>query len=419
MTRDTSRNLTPREAANAILRKVEPLTSESLSLLDALGRVCAVTVTSPIDIPAWDNSAMDGYAARSEDLRDREGVALRLVETIAAGQFPTCTIDAGQCARIFTGAPVPQGADSVIRQEDASVLSDGTVRIDALRDVGRNVRPRGEDITRGTAVCEHREEIGPAQIAVLAAIAGRTVQAYRVPTVAIIGSGDEIVDLDQRDAILDGRKIASSNSYAMAAMARAAGAVPLDMGIARDDPREVRERLEQASTADMIVTSGGMSVGEHDHLRTLLQDAGSDMQFWRLKSRPGAPVGFGIINGTPWLGLPGNPVSTMVTFELFVRPALRKMMGHQALFRRPTSVRLGEPISTPARLTHFLRVRLTDEAGTPVAHLTGPQGSGIASSMAKADALLIVPEDVSEGAPGEAFQAMRLNEAVHVMEVPF
>jgi molybdopterin molybdotransferase len=411
--------LTPREAANAILRRVRPLTPEILPLLDALGRVCAKTVTSPIDIPAWDNSAMDGYAARSDDLRERQEVALHVVETITAGQFPTCTIGAGQCARIFTGAPVPHGADTVIRQEDISVLPDGTIRIDALRDVGKNVRPRGEDITRGATVCELGREVGPAQIAVLAAIAARIVEVYRVPTVAIMGSGDEIVDLDQRDAILDGRKIASSNSYAMAAMARAVGAVPRDLGIARDDPREVRERLEQASTADMIVTSGGMSVGEHDHLRKLLQDAGSDMQFWRLKSRPGAPVGFGIINGTPWLGLPGNPVSTMVTFELFVRPALRKMMGHEALFRRPTSVRLGEPISTPARLTHFLRVCLTDEAGMPVAHLTGPQGSGIASSMAKADALLIVPEHVSEASAGEVFQAMRLNEAVHVTEVPF
>jgi molybdopterin molybdotransferase len=362
---------------------------------------------------------MDGYAARSEDLNTDHATALHIVESIPAGGFPTRTLRSGECARIFTGAPLPDGADCVIRQEDATVLDNGVVRLESFRDRGQNVRKRGEDITRGSEVFAAGTEIGPPHIAVLASLAMGQVSVHRAPRVAILASGDEIVDLDERDAILAGRKIASSNTYAMVSMVLAAGAVPLNLGIAKDDPDDLRKRLRLAADADMLVTSGGMSVGEHDHLRVLLEDAATHMRFWRLKSRPGAPVGFGLLGGTPWIGLPGNPVSTMVTFELFVRPALRKMMGQQNVFRRTIAVRLGEPLSTPAPLTHFLRVRLEEQDEVPVAFLTGPQGSGLATSMAMADALLVVPQEVSAVSTGETLRAMRLGESVHVDEAPY
>jgi molybdopterin molybdotransferase len=410
--------LTPREAVGEILTAVGVLDAETVPLQAALGRVLAVPVVAPFDLPRWDNAAMDGYAVRGADL-PVSGTTLAVVEEIAAGRFPARELGPGECARIFTGAPIPEGADGVIRQEDATRLDARTVRIEDLRDVDRNVRRRGEDVEDGTRVLEPGAELGPAQIGVLAALACADVGVHRRPRVAILGTGDEIATLEERDTILAGRKIASSNNYTMSAMALQAGAEVVDLGIARDDPAALRERLDLAAGADLIVTSGGMSVGEHDYLRALLQDAGGALLFWRIRMRPGAPVGFGRYGGVPWIGLPGNPVSTMVTFELFVRPAIRKLLGHGRLFRRATPVRLAEPVSTNASLQHFLRVTLTPETGALSARLTGPQGSGILSSMARADALLIVPENRDEIAEGETLQAIRLDESVHVPEAPY
>ena len=413
------KRLSAAEAARAILAEVEPLPAHSALLSEALGQVLAGKVISPLDIPPWDNSAMDGYALRSGDLRKDGETVLDVVEEIAAGAFPLRTIGKGQCARIFTGAPVPEGADCVIRQEDTAVLKDGRVRITGSRDAGRNVRRRGEDIERGAVVFEPGTEVSPSRIGVLASMAMAHVEVHRRPTVAILSTGDEIADLDEREAILTGRKIASSNSYAMRAALEQAGGVLLDLGIARDDPDDLERRLDRATDADLLVTSGGMSVGEHDHLRKMLELRGGDMKFWRLRMRPGAPVGFGLLGGVPWIGLPGNPVSTMVTFELFVRPAIRRLLGHTKPFRRAVSVRVEEALKTPAPLMHFLRVQVSETSGVLSARLTGPQGSGMLSSMASADALLVVPEDVNEVAPGETLQAILLGESVHVEEAPY
>jgi molybdopterin molybdotransferase len=410
--------LTPEQAAREILSAVGVLDAESVPLPAALGRVLAAPVVAPFDLPRWDNAAMDGYAVRSEDL-PVAGTTLAVVEEIAAGRFPERALGPDECARIFTGAPIPRGADGVIRQEDATRLDARTVRIEDLRDAGRNVRRRGEDIAEGARVLEPGAELGPAQIGVLASLACAAVEVHRRPRVAILGTGDEIATLDERDEIIAGTKIASSNSYTMAAMAAQAGAEVVDLGIARDDPEALRERLALAADADLIVTSGGMSVGEHDYLRALLQGTDAALLFWRLRMRPGAPVGFGRYGGVPWIGLPGNPVSTMVTFELFVRPAIRKLLGHRRLFRRSTPVRLAEPVSTNAPLRHFLRVNVESEGGTLVARLTGPQGSGILSSMAKADALLVVPEDRQRVDAGETLPAILLDEPVHVTEPPY
>ncbi len=417
------RLLTPAEAARVILAQIRALPAERIALRDALDRVLAEDVTSPLDIPPWDNSAMDGYAARSADLRTAGGegraVVLRVIETIPAGGFPTKTLGAGECARIFTGAPVPAGADGVIRQEDTTPLGPDRVRIDDVRDAGRNVRRRGEDLRTGAMVVPQGTPLGPAQIGVLAAVAARDVAVHRRPTVAILASGDEIADLDDRDAIVSGRKIASSNTYTIRAMAARAGAEVLDLGIAPDDPRAIRERLARAGGADLLVTSAGMSVGEHDYFRTVLEELGSQLDFWRLRMRPGAPVGFGRLGDLPWIGLPGNPVSTMVTFELFVRPAIRRLGGHTRPFRRTVPVTVAEPITLGPTLQHFLRVHVTAEGDTLTARLTGPQGSGILSSMVKADALLIVPEDRSTVQLGERLPAIFLDESVHVEDVPF
>jgi molybdopterin molybdotransferase len=412
--------LTPGEAARAILAEIDTLPVECIPLTDALGRVLVSGIQSPINLPHWDNSAMDGYAVRSADLTAGDGpVELTVVEEIPAGAFPTKGIGPGECARIFTGAPVPKGADTVVRQEDTTRLADDRIRVDDARDVQRNVRLRGEDIARGTTVLERATPLGASEIGVLASVAATEVYVYRRPRIAIIATGDEIAELDEREDILSGKKIASSNTYTVYANVRLAGAEPINLGVARDDPEDIRRRVGRASTADLLVTSGAVSVGEHDYLRQVLDSQGLDLKFWRIRMRPGAPVGFGFVRGLPWIGLPGNPVSTMVTFELFVRPAIRKMFGHPRPFRATTPVRLGEPVRAPGDLQHFLRVRLQPENGVLVAYLTGPQGSGILTSMVKADALLIVPEDRVEAEPGEMLDAILFGESRHVEEPPF
>jgi molybdopterin molybdotransferase len=245
------------------------------------------------------------------------------------------------------------------------------------------------------------------------------VTVHRTPVVAILGSGDEIADLDEREAILAGRKIASSNSYTLDAAIRAAGAVPRDLGIARDDPDDLRRRLEAAAGADLLVTTAGISVGEHDHVRTVFEAMGGRLGFWRIRMRPGAPVGFGMLGAIPWIGLPGNPVSALVTFELFVRPAIRRLQGHALPFRRAVTVEVAEPLHYPPRLTHFLRAVVTDEGGRLRARLTGPQGSGILTSMASANGLLILPAERDDVAPGEELRALMLDDPVCVGEPPF
>jgi len=310
----------------------------------------------------------------------------------------------------MTGAPIPSGADSVVRVED----TDGgleRVTIRDARDSRRNIRPRGEDLKSGDTVLPAGTPVGAAQIGVLSSVGAASVDVYRRPRVAYLGSGDELVDLDRFDEALAGRKIVSSNNYTIHALIRAAGGVPVNLGIAADRRDALREKFEQAAGCDAIVTTAGISVGEFDYVREVLTGLGAEMMFWKVRMRPGAPVGFGLLDGTPWIGLPGNPVSTMVTFELFVRPAIRRMLGYERLFRRPFPVVLEEPVTTTARLTHFLRaiVRTRDD-GTAVARLTGPQGSGILTSMSLANALLVVPEDQARTEAGQTLNALVLTD---------
>ena len=408
------------EAVARILADVPRGPVERVALADSLGRVLATAATSPVTLPAWDNSAMDGYAVHAADVERASAdapVTLPVLETIAAGGFPSRPLPSGSAMRIMTGAPLPEGADTVVRVED----TDGgaqRVAVRNARDVRKNIRRRGEDIQEGTRVLETGAPIHAAQLGVLASIGYAQVDVYARPRVAIMTSGDELVDLDRFDEVRSGRKIVSSNSYTLDALVRAAGGIPVVVGTARDDPADIRARLERAASYDLIVTSAGISVGEFDHLRKVLDEMGVDLKFWRVRMRPGAPLGFGVLRGKPWIGLPGNPVSTMVTFDLFVRPAIRKMLGHDRLFRRPVTVTLEEPVTIGAKLTHFLRATVRPgENGRMLARLTGPQGSGILTSMSRADALLIVPEDRARVEAGESVHAFLLTEDTQLATV--
>lgn len=396
---------------------IQPLSVERVALLDALGRVLATPIVSPLTLPAWDNSAMDGYALRASEVEGASAekpVSLTVLETVAAGAFPSRVVEAGTCTRIMTGAPLPEGVDTVIRLEDTD---GGTERVSIRsdRDAGRNVRHRGEDITTGTQVLARGQPIGAAQIGVLASVGASSVDVYRQPRVAFFGSGDEIVDLDRFSEALDGKKIVTSNSYTLHSLIRLNGGIPVNLGIARDDPADIRARIDRAAGCDLLITSAGISAGEFDYLRPVLAEAGVTLDVWKVRMRPGAPLGFGWLGKMPWIGLPGNPVSTMVTFELFVRPVLRRMLGHTRLFRRPLPVTLEEPVKIGAALTHFLRAIVSVRPdGTLGARLTGPQGSGILTSMSVANALLVIPQERPRIEAGEIVNAILLSDDAHL-----
>jgi molybdopterin molybdotransferase len=413
--------LSARDAALEILRHISRQPALRVPLDDALGAVLAEDVVSPLDIPPHTNSAMDGYAVRGDDVRgasEERPVRLTVVEEIAAGRRPQKTLAPGEAARIFTGAALPAGADSVIRQEDTD-YGKTVVSIIRDRDAGVNWRRAGEDIKRGEVALPGETELGPAELGVLASLAVAHPMVYRRPRVAILASGDEIVDLDQADQILAGKKIASSNTHSLVALVRQAGAEPVNLGIAGDSKESLLTHLEPARQCDLLVTTAGISVGEHDYLREVIEQMGGELKFWKVRMRPGAPVGFGMLGNLPWIGLPGNPVSTMVTFELFARPAIRRMAGQPLPFRRAVPVRMAEAVSLKPRLQHFLRAIVDEAPGGSLARLTGPQGSGILTSMVKANALLVIPEGQFETAAGSEQVAILRNDPGHTDTPPF
>jgi molybdopterin molybdotransferase len=368
-----------------------------------------------VTMPPWSNSSMDGYAVRSADITPvmkGERLTLRVVGTIAAGERAKQPLKRGQAMRIMTGAPVPDGADSVIRKED----TDGgaqKVEIREARDVWKNIRQAGEDYQRGDLLARRGTPVRPALIGVLASTGVGTLKVFRRPRIALISSGNELVDVDEFDEVVAGRRIVSSNSYTLDALTRVAGGVPVDLGIAADTKAALRKKLEAAGKCDLIITSAGVSVGDLDHTRDVFAALGGKQLFWKVKMRPGAPLAFGLLNGVPWIGVSGNPVSAMVSFELFVRPALRKMQGYNTLFRRTVTVTLEEEVKIGAKLTHFLRASVVrKEDGTLTARLTGLQSSGALTSMAKANALLIVPETSPTVAKGAQLKALLLDQSL-------
>ena len=409
------------DAATRIVAAVAPLPAVSLPLAESLGTVLAADVRSPITLPHWDNSAMDGYAVHGDDVAGASEAAPRalpVVGSVAAGAPVPRALARGEAMQIMTGAPMPPGADTVIRVEDTDAGTT-TVQVRKDRDVGKNIRRAGEDVRAGQVAVPAGTPIGAAQIGVLASIGASTVTVHRRPRVAILGSGDELVELDGFAEVLAGRRIVSSNRYTLEALVRLSGGEPISLGHAPDSLDAVRALLQRAVDAapDLIVTSAGVSVGEHDHTRTAIEAMGTALDFWRVRMRPGAPLGFGRVQGIPWIGLPGNPVSAMVTFELFVRPTIRRLLGHARVHRRPVPVVLDEPVSIGAKLTHFYRAVVAPAPdGHLHARLTGPQGSGILTSMSLANALLIVPEDASTVPAGETLQALLLGDDAALAE---
>lgn len=423
--------LTARDALERILATLRPLPPERVPLAEALGRVLAETVVSPVDQPPWTNSGMDGFACRAEDVAGAAPAAprlLRVIEDVPAGAFPSRPIGPGEAVRLMTGAPVPEGADTVVRLEDAEPHRGDVVAVLKDRDAGRNLRERGEDLRAGEAVLEPGRVLRPAEIGVLASVGRAEPAVTRRARVAILSNGDELVDLDAFDEVLAGRRIVTSNTYALAAAVRAAGGEPLVLGIARDNRASLREHLARAAGADALVTTAGASVGDHDLMKEVLEELGYHIDFWRVKVQPGSPFSFGRLDrgaagggpagdasggGTlPVFGLPGNPVSALVTFELFVRPALRRLHGRRDVYPATVRVRTAERIESRSGLLRFLRATLApDGAGGWRARLTGPQGSGILTSVARADALLVVPIDVSVVEPGTELLALPLRDA--------
>jgi molybdopterin molybdotransferase len=383
------------EAQTKILDRIRTLGPERVPLREAAGRVATEAVASAVDLPPWDNSAMDGYAVRASDVAP--GAELAVVLDLPAGSASGAALPDGAAARIMTGAPMPAGADAVVPVEDTTgPAGEGRfadvgqrVRLDARPEPGAHVRRRGEDVRRGAVVLEPGDEVRPARIALLATAGRAEIEVVRRPRVAIVSTGDELVDVD-RAGTPD--RIVNGNAHGLAAQIAAAGGVPHPLPIAPDEPAAIRAAIRAALAHDAVVTIGGVSVGPRDHVRDALGEAGVELVFWRVAIRPGGPMAFGVAaDGRPVFGLPGNPVSAHVTFELFARPALRRMAGNARCFRRPLRARLTEEVSTGPERAYDLRARLEADGDGWRATPVGAQGSAILSGLAEADGLAIVP----------------------------
>jgi len=380
--------LTVEQALQQILECARPLGTERVDVRAALGRVLAEPIVSRRVIPPWPNSSMDGYAVRAVDTAAAP-VTLPVVARIQAGAAPDHVLGPGQAMRIFTGAPMPQGGDAVIPQEDVEASND-RVRIARAVERGAYVRPRGEDVDAGDRVLEPGRPLGPAEIGLLATLGHSPALVYRRPRVAVLSTGNEIADLGVEPGP---GQIPNTNTYSLMAQVVEAGAEPLNLGVVEDRLEAIEARLRWAGPADVIISSAGVSVGEFDLVREALTRIGAELHLWKVNMRPGKPITFGSAADRLVFGLPGNPVSAMVTFELFVRPALLRLAGASQLFRPRVSARALDPIANPGQRRGYLRVTLSREGGEYGARLTGDQGSAILRSMVLADGLAVVPGD--------------------------
>ncbi len=381
--------LSVEEALERILATARVLEPERVGLLEAAGRVLAEEVAADRDIPPLNNSAMDGYAVRGADVAQAL-VRLRVMGEVAAGYVSEVTVEPGQAMRIMTGAPVPAGADTVVRFEDTRLTGDWVEVLEAY-STGKNIRQAGEDVRVGQIVLEPGKVLRPQAIGMLAAVGRVEAAVIRRPRVAILATGDEVVPPGQSPGP---GQIYDANSYTVAAQVQSFGGVPLLLGVARDEEALVREGMQEAlaQRADFIITSGGVSVGDFDLVKQVLAAEG-EMHFWSLNMKPGRPMAFGVVNGVPLLGLPGNPVAAMISTELFARPALLKMQGFADWSRPMVQARLSQPIVRKDGRRHYLRVRLRETDTGYEATLTGDQGSGILNSLVQADGLAIIPEE--------------------------
>lgn len=409
------------EALQRILSFVNVLGQEEVPILESLGQVLAEDVYSRINIPPLDNAAMDGYAIKSADTNGASASSphyLKVIDTVAAGSISRKEVKPGTAVRIMTGAPVPAGADCVVRFEDTDEPARGKAkapieRVGVLCECtkGVNIRRAGEDVTKGSLVLNAGTVMRPAEAGVLASLGRGTVKVIRRPVVAILATGNELVDINQP---LPPGKIYNSNTYSVAALVRRYGGVPKILGIALDTRDSLVASLRRGSDADMLITTGGVSAGDYDIVKDVLAMEG-EITFWTVRMKPGKPLAFGTLHDKaggrtiPQLGLPGNPVSSMVTFELFARPAILKMMGKKDFAKPTIEATLEEPMTNTDGRRVFTRA-IVEKRGTQYfARLTGPQGSGILTSMSIANGLAIVPEDKTEVKAGEKVRVMMLD----------
>jgi len=397
-----SKLLSVDDALEKILSTISSLSHETVSLTDALGRIIAEDIISGINLPPFDNSAMDGYAVRYDDTlnaSESTPVKLDVIMDIPAGTAPSNKLEAGQAARIMTGAPIPDGATGIVPVEettddwqkgDSPPLPEVVEILKPATD-GANIRRAGENIAIGGTVMTAGTHIRPAEIGMLAAVGRTEVKVVRQPKVVILTTGDELVDVDQP---LTPGKIRDTNSYTLAGLIKQVGGIPVRLPIASDSMESIRELYQTAidEQPDMLISSAGVSVGTADLVKVVMEELGN-IDFWRINIRPGKPLAFGEIQGIPFFGLPGNPVSAMVTFEVFVRPALAKMSGteHSPLTIRAT---LADDMKSDGRRT-YNRVTIEQNDNRYTAHTTGIQSSGALMSMVLADGLIIIPEDTT------------------------
>lgn len=405
------------EALKRILDFISPLGLEKVSILDALGRVIGEDIYAGRAIPPKDHSAMDGYALRSVDTRGaspENPVVLDLIEDIPAGTIPKMRIKAGQAARIMTGAPLPKGADAIVRMEDTRTEADGVFILTKASE-GQDIRRAGDDVRIGEKIISRGEIIRPAEVGMLASLGRSFILMYQRPLVAIVTTGNELTEIDEPPSHW---KIVGSNSYSLAAQVRECGGIPLQIGIARDLREDLLAKFQAAMGADLILSSGGVSMGDYDLVKEIMKESGNRMHFWQVAMKPGRPLAFGSLGDVPIVGLPGNPVATAVCFEQFIRPALLKMMGHANLFRRTVQARLGEDIKKKQGMRHFIRARIRRDGEDYVVVATSKQGSGILKSMVRANGLIVVPEETTIVRRGVMVTVQLLDDSLERMPVP-
>ena len=408
------------EALAKIINSIQILDSEGKPLLDCLGQILAEDVYSPFDVPPHDNSAMDGYAVQSESITGanyKNPKVLRVVGEVAAGRVSDLKVGPGTAIRIMTGAFIPSGADVVVPFEDTdeidrkqAAISKTEIGVRVSLAEGCNIRRRGEDIAQGELVLTKGKLLRPADIGVLASLGKSMVSVIRRPLVGILATGNEVVEINQ--PLLPG-KIYNSNSYSLAAQVLRYGGIPELLGIAPDDVQQLTAAVREGLECDILVTSGGVSLGDYDVVKQVLATEGN-VSFWTVRMKPGKPLAFGMFKRSdgkqiPHLGLPGNPVSSMITFEVFARPAILKMMGRSNLVKSNITAVMEDSVGNKDGRRIFARVVVTRRDGKYFAHITGPQGSGILSSMTKANGLAIIPENTKEVKPGAPVEVMMLD----------
>jgi len=404
-----SANLLPEdEARSRILGLCAPLPTEWLALDEAMGRVLAQDVMAQRTLPPWDNSAMDGYAVRSADLAGPLPVRLHVGETLYAGALPTKALSPGVCARIMTGAPLPAGADAVVMRERTRASGQGGAdHVEVLEAVapGHFVRPRGEDAREGQVLLPLGTPLGIPELGLLWAQGRQAAPVYRAPRVAILSTGDELCRADEPP---DGR-IVDTNAPSLALAVRRAGGVPTLLGIARDTRDSVEDALSRVEGFDVVLTSAGVSVGERDYVKEVLAVLGVEQHLWRVAIKPGKPLVVGRRGATLFFGLPGNPTSSLVTFELFVRPALRRLLGHAQVAPGKVPGRLDGRLSKPVGLAHFVRVSAVWREGSLWARPLATQTSGVLRSAAAATHLLHFPLETSSLMEGDPVELLPLS----------